>query len=272
MTDYEKQFEKFARDIKFDDSPDYSHRDKLEKKLLNAMAKHSPQQINIWRIIMKSKITKFAVAAVIIAAVVFSVTLLDKSVTTAYAVEQTIEAMRSISSIHAYCTDWDDSKGETWVQIKPETGEEEYYYADQGNLLIVGTPQKTYYYYRDKNLVRIRNEYVPASEVRLSGFFEDMVKWVEQHDGDIEFNSQFEEDLRKEIIIVHVYVPAQGDMEEKEIVFRVDPQTKLPIDMKAIKTGPGEGVKSVDSLEYNVPIPQGLFDFEIPEGAEVVYE
>ena len=102
---------------------------------------------NIWRIIMNSKITKLATAAVVILAVVVGVTLIDRSATPAYAIEQTIQAMRSISSVHAYCTDWDGSKGETWVQIDPETGQEEYYYADQGNLLIVAIPQKTYYYY-----------------------------------------------------------------------------------------------------------------------------
>ena len=55
--------------------------------------------------------------------------------------------MRSVGSVRAYCTDWDGSKGEVWVQIDPETGREEYYYSDIGNLLIVATPQKTFYYH-----------------------------------------------------------------------------------------------------------------------------
>ncbi len=225
---------------------------------------------SIWRTIMKTKITKFAAVAVIIIIAFLSMTIFDIGVKEAYAIEQTIEAMRSINSIHAYCTDWDNSKGETWVQINPETGKEEYYYADQGNLLIVGTPQKTFYYYKDKNLVRIRNEYVPASDVRVSRFFEDLVSWVQQYHGELSFNSQFDENLQKEVIMVHGYIPTQGDMGAKEFVFRVDPQTKLPITYEATKCGPGQGVKSVDRIEYNVPIPKGIFEFEIPEGAEVV--
>jgi len=39
MTDSEKQFENFVRKIKFDDRPDYSHRDKLEQDLLAVLAK-----------------------------------------------------------------------------------------------------------------------------------------------------------------------------------------------------------------------------------------
>jgi hypothetical protein len=47
---------------------------------------------NIWRIIMKNKMTKLSAAAVIIIAAILSITILEKSVTPAYAIEQTIEA------------------------------------------------------------------------------------------------------------------------------------------------------------------------------------
>jgi len=244
----------------------------FETQTIGGKALHSAEPPNIWRIIMNSKITKLATVAVVILAVVVGVTLIDRSATPAYAIEQTIQAMRSISSVRAYCTDWDGSKGEVWVQVDPETGQEEYHYADQGNLLIVATPQKTYYYYKDKNLVRIRNEYVPAAEVRFSRLFEDLADWVQKLNGKIDFQTEFDQDLQNEVIRVHVYIPAQGDFGEKELIINVDPKTKLPINTEAIKSAPGQGVKSVDRLEYNVPIPQGLFDFEIPEGAEVVYE
>jgi len=72
MINQGKQFEDFIRDIKFDDTPDPEHRDKLEKVLLAAHAKQ-PRQVKIWRIIMKSRITQFsAVAAALIAALLIS--------------------------------------------------------------------------------------------------------------------------------------------------------------------------------------------------------
>jgi outer membrane lipoprotein-sorting protein len=221
---------------------------------------------------MNNKITKLATVAVVILAVVLGVTLIDRSATPAYAIEQTIQAMRSVSSVRAYCTDWDGSKGEVWVQINPETGQEEYHYSDQGNLLIIATPQKTFYYHKDKNLVRIRNEYIPAAEVRFSRLFEDLEDLIQRLNGNLDFQSEFDQELQVEVIRVHVYIPAQGDFGEKEVIINVDPKTKLPINMEAIKAAPGQGVKSVDRFEYNLPIPQGLFDFEIPEGSEVVYE
>lgn len=223
---------------------------------------------NVWRIIMNSKITKLATVAVVILAVVVGVTLIDRSATPAYAIEQTIQAMRSISSVRAYSTDLDGSEAEIWIQIDPETGQEECYSVDQGNLLTIATPEKTYYYDKDKNLVRISNEYITASEVRFSRFFEDMTDWVQKLNGKIDFQSEFDQDLQKEVIRVHVHIPAQGNFGGDESIINVDPKTKLPINAELIN----QKGKSVVHLEYNVPIPQGLFDFEIPEGAEVVYE
>jgi len=233
---------------------------------------NQPKHYVLWEYIMNSKMTKLAAAAVIVIAVMVAINFLDKSVTPAYAIEQTIEAMRAIHSVHAYCSDWDNSEGELWLQVNPETGQEEYYRSDQGNLLIVGTPQATYYYYKDKNLVRIRNGYVPTSDVRVSRFFEDLVGWIQQYHGKLSFYSQFDEGLQKEVIVVHGSIPTQGQMEEKEFVFRVDTQTKLPIDMEAIKCGPGEGIKSINRIEYNVTMPEGVFEFGIPNGAKVVYD
>ena len=60
----------------------------------------APIRPNIWRIIMKRPITKLAVAAVIIIAAVLSMTFLDKAVTPAYALEQTIQANHTIQTIH----------------------------------------------------------------------------------------------------------------------------------------------------------------------------
>ncbi|HUS72580.1 MAG TPA: hypothetical protein VMY06_05885 [Sedimentisphaerales bacterium] len=81
MNENEKQFEKFVRGIKFDDTPDYSHRDKLEQDILVALAKQTRQQDQLlaetWRIIMKSRITKLAVAAVVIIVLMLGINYLD---------------------------------------------------------------------------------------------------------------------------------------------------------------------------------------------------
>ncbi|MHA2315498.1 MAG: hypothetical protein ACXACF_09525, partial [Candidatus Hermodarchaeia archaeon] len=70
------------------------HLDKLKQK------NSAVEQSNIWRTIMKSKMTKLAAAAVIIIAVLFLITFFDKVATPAYALEQTIKANHTIKTIH----------------------------------------------------------------------------------------------------------------------------------------------------------------------------
>jgi len=71
MTDDERQFEKFLRDVQFDDTPDHSHRDKLEKDLLRKLANQPPRHPypNARRMIIQRRIAKLAAAAITIAAV-----------------------------------------------------------------------------------------------------------------------------------------------------------------------------------------------------------
>jgi hypothetical protein len=73
MNNNEKQFEDFVSNIKYDDTPNPSHRNKLEQDLL-AVLERQPRQkeqpIKVWRTIVKSRITKFAATATIIIAVI----------------------------------------------------------------------------------------------------------------------------------------------------------------------------------------------------------
>lgn len=228
-------------------------------------------KVDTWRLIMKTRIAKFATLALIVVVATLSITFLDKTVTPTYAIEQTIEAMKTIRSIHAITTDWDGSRGEVWVKVNPQTGHEEKYYADQGNLLIVAIPGKTYYYYKDKNLVKIKNKYMPAAEVRFSHLLEDLAQFVKQYNGSFTCSKKFDNKLQKEVIVVTGNIPTQGDMKEKEFSIKVDCETKLPISSNLTKCGKGQGTKSVEKFEYNISISDEIFNFKIPEGAEVVY-
>ena len=62
-----------------------------------------PKQHILLEQIMKSRMTKLAAAAAIIVAVVLSISVFDKSIGTAYAIEQTIEANRGLWFIHLKC-------------------------------------------------------------------------------------------------------------------------------------------------------------------------
>jgi len=82
MNDNEKYIEELVNDIPFD-APDDEHRDKLKKQLLNAFPKHrlqpTVQTVNVWRKIMKSRISKLAAAAVIVLAGFLALNIFDKT-------------------------------------------------------------------------------------------------------------------------------------------------------------------------------------------------
>jgi len=96
---------------------------RVHNDISEALAGHERTQSvrsepNIWRKIMKSRTPKLAAAAVILIAVAISVTILDKSVTPAYAIEQTIEANRGLRFIHLKCEpSTHGSVDEIWVQF-----------------------------------------------------------------------------------------------------------------------------------------------------------
>ena len=79
MNDNERYIEEFVRDIPFE-TPDSGHRDELKKQLLNAFPKHrlrsTAQTVGVWRMIMNNPVTKLAVAAVIIIAVMIGLNIL----------------------------------------------------------------------------------------------------------------------------------------------------------------------------------------------------
>ncbi len=75
---------------------------------------------NIGRTIMKSPITKVAAAAVIVGAVMLSIHLWDKSAPSAYAFEQTVEAMQGKRSFHIQTYFQQRRKDEFWAQFDGE--------------------------------------------------------------------------------------------------------------------------------------------------------
>jgi len=80
MIENERQFETFVRRLRLDDAPDHRHRDKLEQKLLAALAQspqHKQSRLNIWRPIMQSRISKRLAAAVLLLAVFIGIARLD---------------------------------------------------------------------------------------------------------------------------------------------------------------------------------------------------
>jgi hypothetical protein len=99
--------------------------DRMLNDVLNAQEKSKKTKSaatgpRIGRIIMRSTITKLAVAAAIIIVVTLSINLWDKSTPSAYAFEQTVEAMQGKRSFHIQTYFQQRRKDEFWAQFDEE--------------------------------------------------------------------------------------------------------------------------------------------------------
>ena len=71
----------------------------LDQQSKTKHSKLGSAKLNIWRVIMNSKITKYAVAAMVMIALGLSITLFDKTMPAAYATEILQEAIDAVSDL-----------------------------------------------------------------------------------------------------------------------------------------------------------------------------
>ena len=276
MNDNEKQFEDYIRNIKFDDTPDPNHRDKLEQNLLAAFEKQ-PRPPKIWRIIMKNPFLKLTAAAVIILAVVLSVTVLDKSITPAWAIEDTIKALEHIHSIKMLgvvsgLNEDSNSIEEIFaLWAKPnaeETESRELRLVVPGQTTVVSPSGITFIYHPAQNTVSIIESTIdsrPKIDPWISSkFFQDIKKFTENWK--ISYGKD-EETGKNSVFATCIYAP-----KSKSWWFQFDSETKLPVRFKQWTNINFEGKPEfyAEKIEYNPELPAGIFEFKIPEGATVI--
>jgi len=201
----------------------------------------------IRRIAMKGPIVKSAVAAaVVIAAVVLSVSFWDRSIPSAYAIEQTVEALQNVRFLHLI---WRDETGqvkqERWIEIGADGFQVRYRQDSPAHGFgAIEDGQTTAAYRHEKKAVILYDR-------------KDMqYQWV----GGL---GEAFEDLRQNGKILEADSTYQGQPAHKvwwpylSTECYVDPVTKLPVAI-----GDTE-------LSYEEP-PAGTFEIVIPEGYAVL--
>ena len=115
----EEKLQKLGRAIGSDDS--------LVEQVMNRIDAAEPSRtykfrnkLAVRRLIM-NRFSKLAAAAVIIIAAVLAITVLDKSIAPAYAIEQTIEAFKNVRFMHIVRRDEAGNlEDERWIEIGPD--------------------------------------------------------------------------------------------------------------------------------------------------------
>ncbi|MBN2183561.1 MAG: zf-HC2 domain-containing protein [Sedimentisphaerales bacterium] len=229
---------------------------------------------SIWRIIMHKKITKFAAAAVIIVAVLLVISFLDNSVTPAYAVDQTADAIREVKTVYMAGEFYMQGQFECWMKYDGDPDRPTHVWLGRAghNLCKVCSPAGVFGLNKRTNRVHfaLRDERSKDWIFKFGSFFNDIVKKAEKSDS-INIDNEIDSSTGKEIIAVLIKTS------KREQKFLVDPETKLPLSFSTIRDdNPLEMmkmtlvVKNLTEIRYNELPPEGIFD--LPDDAVIVEE
>jgi len=260
--DLSEAYEAFTQDHdylrqKFVDS--LPHRSKLNKQI----SRTSYVLSFLRSTVLRNGATKIATAAVIIIAIGLGTVLLDNSVSSAYAIAQTIKALENVTTVHVIGTDWDGNRYEAWNKINPETGKSEWVCIDQTphGYKIASRPDGSCVWDENGNVVRYSNKPIASNDFRYSQVFDQIAeKMVELNENEkITIRTEKDSVYDKPLVVIHVVTNIQ------DYKIYVDTESKLPVRLYFDRADNMKQIaRTVDEIYYNEPLPEGMFDFEVP--------
>ncbi len=262
MADNEREFRDFVRDIKLDDTPDLSHRDKLEQGLRAALAKQTRQKeqpLIIWRTIMKSKITKLATAAVIVVALLISISTFNG--TTAWA--KVIKALGEVENIYIVTTmtmpDGTKVQSKWWLR-KPNC-----LYEDAYNRIVIDNGQERLTIDKENRTAQFSDSFMPYNPLEEHHMFESINLFRGEDRKEVEFAKLDDESDETTLVFSMHYKHSTTEFEGKAWV---DALTMLPrkIQVELISESREDNPKSGEITCDYEPIADNVFAMVIPEG------
>jgi len=245
-----ENIEKLIKNINIDTNAD------VDKTVLNdvlkafgksKITKSAITPPSIWRIIIKSKITKLAAAAVIIIAVVGLLIFFEKSVTPAYSIEQTIKACQDARFKHfEYFGSSGERMKEAWLE-----------YDDSGQIknirvnfskvgggddvVMVWKQGRTQQWSKQSKRLTLFDDRIYTDKIIFFVQRYDPARAVEniqkmEKEGKVEINIDEPSNKIDPIILTAIYEPntflLEGPMPQMKEIFFIDQSTKL---VKAIE-------------------------------------
>ena len=261
-----------------------------EVQILKSRAKQHPRHrrttsTQIWRIIMKNRITKFAAAAVIVLAVVFSMTIFDKSIPSAYAIEQTIEASHTIRYLHV--RDFkvgEEEPKEFWLEFN-ESGIIKNVRLHipswdsplDGPKVGIWNQGVAEVWLKKKNVLAVVKDRAVAD--RMLAFVEKCDPKLavqklhkEQTQGDVQVEVDEPSDKSEFIVVTATYGPKSSEAGTRDFLY-VDQATKLvvAIDSYRFKDGQYQQVSSTEFCSYNQQIDPKMFTLDnVPDDQKLL--
>ncbi|RPJ39314.1 MAG: zf-HC2 domain-containing protein [Planctomycetaceae bacterium] len=237
--------------------------------------------LRIRRLIMKSPITKLAIAAAVIVVAAVSLQFLGGG-PAAYALEQTINANHSVRYLHIKIpnAEPENEPKELWIacdengQVQsvrfqspewasPEDGAK-WVVWNQGIAKIWFKRKNSFLICRDETVQKWILDLVRSSDPRYA--VERLSEQEKQ--GKLTLDIQQPDDKSQPIIITAIYAP-DGKSPGRQVVFHVDQSTKLVTVIEYYHQGPDGQLTFTarqENYDYNVPIAADMFvlDDEVP--------
>jgi len=254
-------------------------KDTLEAHKKSTKTHSAAQKPNIWRINMKSRITKFAAAAVIIVGVIIGINQFGGSIDIAtVALAEMNEAMKKMPWMHLIFNQehqsGDNNMTDQWYSFQSQIFAARYpngkvAYAD-------GISHKLYNYNPDTQIVNIKYQpediYVqgkPLKETTPINFFGGWIDFAEQQ-GTV--TRSVRRQNGKDFDILELQVPYEGYSDHPLIVrFVSDIETHLPIAWE-VGGHDSDGKKKMVTaarIEYPTKGPLSIYDLGVPHDAKI---
>ena len=234
---------------------------------------------------MKSLFAKLTTAAAVFIVITLGVFgIITNGAKTAWAIEQTIEAMENVDSIKLICKGVPPEDSSLVVDFvlwaKPNHDgttsgtlrQEVSYDGDLFSIRLFDEELDISYRYKPKiNTVFITS----GNSLGLidpwigSKFFRGIKQEAEKHGLKLDASYKKDNETGKECIFVKISTSEPP----KSWWLEIDSQTQLPVSIKQWNNSSnfeGRPDFEIDELFYNPELPEGIFEFEIPEGATVV--
>ena len=281
----ENDFKKIVDRLNIDTEPNPTHRENLRRQLLSTF---NETRIGLWqkfgRTIMKSPIIKLAAAAVIIIAAVLSVTVLDKSIPSAYALEQTLKAYEGLHFVHIKVFRDDKSEPiECWVEFdeheqvknlrvhipgwESSSGVPKIAIWNNGRLQLWIKNENALLMFHDNSFALKIHKIMKESDPRFT------VKELYQleSEGKVEIKTSKPTLKSEPIIITAKFLPQSNDP-GRQMVLSVDQNTMLVTRVVITPSKDFGGCQNSEHLEfsdYNMKIDESVFTLsEVPENVE----
>jgi len=229
--------------------------------------------------IIKSRITKFAAVAVIVAILALSVTFLEKMVTPAYAIEQTIRANSTLRYLHfRYFSASEEEPKQGWCEFDQD-GELKNVRIDWpdwlGAELVVWKQGVTQIWSREqKRLTTFSDEVYTARVLKMAAEHDPRLAverlYEREKQGKVKIEVEQPSDKAKPIVVTATYLPSSQHPGRRVVLF-VNQATKLvtTLELYQWKDDEYEYMGVYEYYDYNVPIDANMFNLDDEVGAGV---